>query len=276
MLEDHDYSYDKENHESEDTQPGQFDCCHDLTSLDVSVLNTSNVTNMCGMFNDCVGLTTLDLTNFDTSNVTDMGWMFYNCHNLTSLDISSFDVEKVETLTSMFADCYKLERIYCAPGTEWPGSLYNLGDDSNMFLNCNHLVGVCGELSTPYNEQFVDCMYAQACSPNYGGYFTVPELKCATPVLTYSAGQVLCTCETPDVYYVYSIVPPSMSGTSLDGVITLDVDFRVDVRAVREGYQRSDVATLHVNLEDVGDFNGDGQLTITDVVTMINMVMSAT
>ena len=252
-----------------------FGCCHNLTTIDVSVLNTSNVTNMAGMFYDCAGLTSLDLTNFDTSNATDMSWMFHNCHNLTSLDISSFDVEKVENLTAMFEECWKLERIYCDPDDSWSGNLMNLQNDENMFNECYRLVGVCGELSTPYDPEFVDCMYAQPCSPQYGGYFTVPEMKCATPTLRYQDGQVLCACETEGVNYVYSVVPTSLSGTSTDGVIPLDIEFMVKVRAVREGYQSSDVATLHINLSDVGDFDGDGRITVTDITRMINLVLNA-
>ena len=63
--------------------------CSKLTSLDLSNLNTKNVTNMSGMFSTCSSLTSLDLSNFNTNNVTNMWRMFYrinkNC-NLISKD----------------------------------------------------------------------------------------------------------------------------------------------------------------------------------------------
>lgn len=73
-----------------------------LNSIDVSKLDTSNVTNMQGMFGRCSKLTNLDLSNFDTSNVTDMSFMFLSCSSLTSLDISNFTFDKVTSYSNMF------------------------------------------------------------------------------------------------------------------------------------------------------------------------------
>ena len=43
--------------------------CNNLTSLDVSNFNTSEVTTMRGMFQNCTKLTSLDLNNFNTNKV---------------------------------------------------------------------------------------------------------------------------------------------------------------------------------------------------------------
>ena len=48
--------------------------------LDVSNLNTSNMTNMGYMFSDCKSLTELDLSKWDTSNVINMNDMFSGCY----------------------------------------------------------------------------------------------------------------------------------------------------------------------------------------------------
>lgn len=48
-------------------------------------LNTSQVTNMYSMFRECYNLTSLDLTNWDISNVQTMGMMFYGCSNLKEI-----------------------------------------------------------------------------------------------------------------------------------------------------------------------------------------------
>ena len=50
-----------------------FSECSNLTNLDVSNFNTSNVTSMSEMFSGCSNLTNLDVSNFNTSNVTNMG-----------------------------------------------------------------------------------------------------------------------------------------------------------------------------------------------------------
>ena len=97
--------------------------------------------------------------------------------------------------------------------------------------------------------------------------------KCATPVLTYQNGKVRCTCETEDVTYVYTITPAGSTGESSDGVISLGTTFTVNVKATRDGYTDSDIATTTINLAAVGDVNGDGQVNINDVTTLVNIIL---
>lgn len=113
-----------------------FAVCRDLTSIDLSSFDTSEITTMGHMFAECWELTKLDLSNFDTSKVTDMRWMFNNCCNLTTLDLSSFDTSKVKHMCAMFWGCISLTTIkgiidmksceYC----------------DNMFADCRKLKGV--------------------------------------------------------------------------------------------------------------------------------------
>ena len=56
-----------------------FRDCKNLTKLDTSKFDTSNVTNMGSMFSGCNSLKKLDVSGFDTSNVTKMDWMFSGC-----------------------------------------------------------------------------------------------------------------------------------------------------------------------------------------------------
>ena len=85
-----------------------FDNCNSLTSLDVSNFDTSKVTDMSNMFNSCQSLTSLDVSNFDTSQVTKMRSMFFYCRSLTSLDVSNFDTSKVTDASNMFNFCQAL------------------------------------------------------------------------------------------------------------------------------------------------------------------------
>ena len=87
-----------------------FRDCWSLTSLDVSHFNTSQVTDMSQMFSDCEKLTSLDLTNFNTSQVTDMHGMFFNCSRLTSLDLSNW-VKRGSGGLRMFEECTSLRTI---------------------------------------------------------------------------------------------------------------------------------------------------------------------
>ena len=79
-----------------------------LTSIDISTLDTSLTTDFDGMFFEDSSITTLDLSNFDTSNAEYMGGMFYKCNSLTSLNVSSFDTSNVLEIHLMF---YKLQQL---------------------------------------------------------------------------------------------------------------------------------------------------------------------
>lgn len=85
--------------------------CRSLTSLDLSGFNTQNVTIMSSMFCGCSKLTSLDLSSFNTQNVTHMGSMFYDCSSLTSLDLSSFDTQNVKSMYCMFSNCSSLTSL---------------------------------------------------------------------------------------------------------------------------------------------------------------------
>lgn len=88
-----------------------FQGCSSLNNLDVSHWNTSAVTNMGYMFHSCNSLTSLDLSNWDTSNVTNMNRMFYGCTSLTSLDVSNFNTSKVTDMGTMFTYCSSLTSL---------------------------------------------------------------------------------------------------------------------------------------------------------------------
>ena len=109
-----------------------------LTSVDVSELNTSNVTNMFQMFDSCGKLTTLDLGNFDTSNVESMNNMFYHCYKLASITLSeNFKTSNVTNMHNMFNACNAL--------TSLDLSMFdtsNVTDMGNMFYSCNALTSL--------------------------------------------------------------------------------------------------------------------------------------
>ena len=104
--------------------------CSNLTTLDVTGFDTSNVTNMSYMFYNCSKLTTLNVTGFDTSNVTGMNSMFNGCSKLTTLDLSGFDTSKVTSMDEMFYGCSGLNTIYI--GDKWKTA----SDNADMFAGC--------------------------------------------------------------------------------------------------------------------------------------------
>ena len=82
-----------------------------LTNIDVSGFDTSKAVNMSGMFNGCTNLENLNLSNFNTEKVTSMTQMFWGCNKLYNINLSSFNTSKVTTMTHMFRDCKSLVNL---------------------------------------------------------------------------------------------------------------------------------------------------------------------
>ena len=85
--------------------------CSDITEIDLSFFDSSQVTNMFRMFRDCISLTSINLSNFDTSQVTTMRSMFLGCLLLTSLNLTNFDTSKVRLMHHMFRNCTSLTSL---------------------------------------------------------------------------------------------------------------------------------------------------------------------
>ena len=77
-----------------------FAFCESLTSLNISGWIMDNVTDMGDMFRRCKLLTSLDISGWNTENVTDVGSLFFHCESLTSLDLSGWNVANVWNMYS--------------------------------------------------------------------------------------------------------------------------------------------------------------------------------
>ena len=113
--------------------------CEQLTSIPWNEFNID--TSKCGttvsMFDDCTDLTSLDLSSFDTSQVIDMKFMFYQCNALTILDLSNFDTSKVIYMVNMFSGCDSLQEIICPNGFDLSSctNAYEIFNDCNPSYN---------------------------------------------------------------------------------------------------------------------------------------------
>ena len=112
-----------------------------LATLDVSGLDTHNVTDMNHMFHMCWQLSELDVSGFRTPLVTDMSYMFA-CYNyggvacpgqLTTLDLSDWDFTNVTTTANMFDRQEQLDSGLSFPETTNFASLATMW---YMFSQC--------------------------------------------------------------------------------------------------------------------------------------------
>ena len=104
--------------------------------------NTSYDTNMTAMFRGCNNLTELDLRMFDTSNVKSMDTssittfekIFYHCTSLKSLNVSNFNTSNVTNFYDMFNGCSSLKELDVS-GFDTSKTV-SMG---NMFSGCSSL-----------------------------------------------------------------------------------------------------------------------------------------
>ena len=82
-----------------------FELCSNITSLDFSYFDTSNITDMALMLSQCKRLKEIKgLNKFITNKVTDMKGMFQDCEEIEYLDLSNFDTSNVNDMSCMFAE----------------------------------------------------------------------------------------------------------------------------------------------------------------------------
>ncbi|MCM1128198.1 MAG: BspA family leucine-rich repeat surface protein [Lachnospiraceae bacterium] len=133
-----------------------FKNCSNLTDVDLSNFDTSQVTDMSGMFCGCEALYDLNVSNFDTHQVTDMSSMFAGCESLIHLDVSNFNTSNVTDMSSMFRACYALTSLDVSNF-----NTSNVTDMSSMFCACYALTSLDVSNFNTSNVTDMNCMFAE-------------------------------------------------------------------------------------------------------------------
>lgn len=89
---------------------GLFSNLPKLEKIDLTNVDTSNVTNMDNLFAFCSSLKEIDGIT-DTAKVNSMGAMFYNCSSLTTIDLSHLNTSNVTCMIGMFKGCSSLTKL---------------------------------------------------------------------------------------------------------------------------------------------------------------------
>ncbi len=112
-------------------------------------------------------------------------------------------------------------------------------------------------------------------TPQYKEDKPEDDKKCATPTISYANGKVLFTCETEGVEFVPNATLVG-SANYENGEMTLPSTYRVSVYARKDGYADSDTAVKEVTVTGslTGDVNSDGKVTITDAVSVVNIILN--
>ena len=88
-----------------------FADCSLLASIDLSKLDTEEITNMRYMFSDCTSLINLNMSYLDIKNVIYMEGIFYGCTSLKKINLNKTETQKVKNLSWAFYNCSSLTEI---------------------------------------------------------------------------------------------------------------------------------------------------------------------
>lgn len=177
-------------------------------------LNTSEVTDMSWMFYAMFYMPTLDVSMLDTHNVTNMHGMF--CYSaFERLDLSNWDTSKVEDMVAMFS-ASAIKAVFV--GERWTTAAVKQSD--SMFEVCSDVIGEDG---TTFNADVIDKTNAHY---NAGGYLrkkhdswtvTIP----ASGIGTFSADWNVSIPEGLTAHYCtdFDTENSSMSVTNVSGGI---------------------------------------------------------
>ena len=251
-----------------------FSNCSGLTAISIgnSVTSIGNYA-----FNGCSGLTAITIPH----SVTTIGEnAFDNCSGLTTVTIPN-SVTAINN--SVFSSCSSLTSVTI------PSSVTSIG--VRAFYLCSSLTSVyCFAESVPSTaaNAFENSSYGsatlyvpaaaleayQAAEPwSSFNSFEAASNQCAPPTIAFDKGQLTFTCETEGVRYVYSLSTGNIT-TDSGNVNPLAPILHVSVYAMKDGYVDSYPATLDIDISGLkGDTNGDGKITISDAVGIVNIIL---
>lgn len=114
-----------------------FDGLSNLSSIDVSKLNISNIKDLSFYFRGCSSLYNLNIEYWDTKEVKNFAGMFTGCRSLTELKLYFWDTRNVSAMSTMFAGCTNLKTLNLSG---WNTQSVNIM--SNMFSGCSAIISL--------------------------------------------------------------------------------------------------------------------------------------
>lgn len=114
-----------------------FDGLSNLSSIDVSKLNISNIKDLSYYFRGCSSLYDLNIEYWDTKEVRDFSGMFTGCSSLTGLRLYFWDTRKVTRMNTMFAGCTNLKDLRLEGWNTQSVTLMG-----NMFAGCSAITSL--------------------------------------------------------------------------------------------------------------------------------------
>lgn len=100
----------KQNTENLNTMIYGFYASSQLTNLDLSTVDMSNVTEVTNVFQNCSNLLSLNLGNLG-NKLTKINNILNGCVKLVDLDMSNMDLSNIKNIYNTFNNCKSLENL---------------------------------------------------------------------------------------------------------------------------------------------------------------------
>lgn len=227
--------------------------CTDLTHIDVSSWDTSNVTDFSNVFFWCKSLQSIDISNWDVSKAKYMQQMFYRCESLQQLDLSSWNVSNVTSVREMFHYCTNLQQLNLS---NW--NLSNVTDLYAMFASCSSLqtLNVYGWNTS--NVTKIDNMF-DSC-------YKLQQLD----LRTFDANNVTSAYEP---FRLCKVLESLVGGKTIDEVISNNITilngFKITAISLFSQFDTIDRASLRALINGLADITGQTTQTLSIGTTLI-------
>lgn len=96
-------------------------CWWDISELDLTKFDVSDVTSMQEMFANCTGVQSLDISGWSMLNVEEFSWMICEIQGLTEINMTNVKMPQAAKFTGMIVDNPDLTTVYVSSGTDWSG-----------------------------------------------------------------------------------------------------------------------------------------------------------
>ena len=151
-----------------------FDSCSNLSEIDFSKTDMSNVIDANGMFNGCSKLREIDFSKYGMNSLKDASNMFNKCKSLRKLDFGKSDMSELVSTFCFLQHCEKLEKIDLSGWKQ-----YNVKSNSGFGDFCYSLKSAIGDhtLEEVENGQVVYREGLGKSTTEVGIYFSSENLR---------------------------------------------------------------------------------------------------